>query len=164
MPVARNKPMTMQPDEFLSDVPDTTDPQTPVPRVLKSELTTPHTLDASAKHKPLTSLADSIEWRRKDITNSATTVYLLIDDVTPANEQVDPILAQAYQALTKAAQLLFEARTHIYRYANKLDALEQYNAQFAEFANALNTIHQVARELDDEQIGQSIDGATGLAR
>lgn len=118
--------MQTNPGVFLADIPDTTDPQQPLPRMLKSELATPHTIKMRDRNKPLTNLASTIEYHHDDIANQAMTVYLLIDDVTAANEQVDPILAQAYQALTKAAQLLFEARTHVFRYANKLTTLEQY--------------------------------------
>ena len=64
---------------------------------------------------------------------TAQTVYLLIDDTTPDGANVEPMLASAYQALTRAAQLLFEAQTHLYRYVNRLENERQYQAElFAE--------------------------------
>jgi len=114
----------MNPNAFLSDIPDTSDPQQPAPRVMKAELTTPQALNSDQKHAPLTNLATNVRYAEGSIKDYATTVYMLIDDTTPPDGMADPMLAQAYQSLTKAAQLLFEARTHIYRYANKLDTQE----------------------------------------
>lgn len=144
----------MQPNDFLADVPDTTDPQQPVPHLRKSELTTPHTVGQSNAGKPLMQLASSIEYRRGNVIDDAATIYLLIDEVTPANDAVDPILTQAYLALTKAAQLLQEARMHVYRYANRLDVLEQYHAEL--FAGQ-GPIEQFAARPKTIEVGRALD-------
>jgi len=115
--------MRTDPGIFLADVPDTNAPQVRVPDVLKRDLVTPDTIDAKKEHQALTSLANSIEFQEWQVRDYAASVYMLIDGVTRDDDLVDPILAQTYQALVKAAQLLSEGRMHIYRYANKLDVL-----------------------------------------
>lgn len=122
------------PAEFLADVPATSEPSRPRP-ITKAELTTAHKLKhgIADRFKPITSLAGTVAYHESNAREAAQTVYLLIDDTTPEGADVDPMLANAYQALTRAAQLLFEAQTHLYRYVNRLEnerlAEEAYNAE-----------------------------------
>lgn len=114
------------PAEFLADVPATDAPSAPKQI---GYIPNPNQLVAISKqtgrHAAITALAVDIGYNRDFIEKNAQTVYLIIDDTAPNPADIDPVLAQAYQALTRAAQLLFEAQTHLYRYATKLENAHQ---------------------------------------
>lgn len=119
---------------FLADVPETTSPSRPKP-ITKAELATVHTLKHGIgdNFKHITAIASTISYHESNTREAAQNVYLLIDDHTPDGADVEPMLAQAYQSLTKAAQLLFEAQTHILRYVNRLENGRLHQAEmFAE--------------------------------
>lgn len=123
---------------FLADVPASETPSRPK-RITKADLATTHKLrhNTDNRYDGITGLAGTIGYHESNAREDAQTVYLLIDDTTPDGADVPPELAQAYQALTRAAQLLFEAQTHLYRHVNRLEAEriaeEAYNAEmFAE--------------------------------
>ena len=108
---------------FLSDVPPAPAPSRPKP-ITKADLATVHKLrfETDNQYDGITALAGTCNYIRGQAEETAQTVYLLIDDTTPDGADVDPMLADAYRALTRAAQLLFEAQTHLYRHVNKLQA------------------------------------------
>lgn len=108
-------------NNFLNDLPDDQPPIVKPRPILKEQLTTAHILKMNDNFKSITSLATSITYCQHLAREHAQTVYVLIDDATPQGEEIDPMLGQSYQALTRAAQLLFEAETHLYRFANKLE-------------------------------------------
>lgn len=121
---------------FTADVPEA--PSRPRP-ITKAALATTHKLRHETDHRydGITSIAGTITYNGGNLREAAQTIYLLIDDQTPDGADVDPMLAQAYQALTRAVQLAFEAETHLYRYINRLEnerrAEEAYNTEmFAE--------------------------------
>lgn len=124
---------------FLSDLP-TTAPATPLP-VLKPELTTPHAIKMEKRNEPITKLAGTIHYHQSNVTEQAQTIYLLIDDITPDGGEVDPMLAATYQALVKAGQLLFEAETHLYRYANRLENIRLMQVQLTADDEAVDAYH-----------------------
>lgn len=107
-------------ETFFADLSDDV-PQRPQP-IIKEKLTTVHKVKMSSQFKPITDLATSVHYCEHLARENAQNVYLLIDDTTPPKAEIDPMLGQAYQALTRAAQLLFEAETHLYRYANRHEA------------------------------------------
>lgn len=118
------------PAEFLADVPAV--PSRPRP-ITKAELTTAHTIKMNGNFKHITSLASTVNYVRGQTEEAAQTVYILIDDTTPDGDEVPAELAQAYQALARAQQLLFEAQTHLLRHVNRLENERQYQAEmFAE--------------------------------
>lgn len=86
----------------------------------KAELASPTTLRAVEAFTPLTEFADTLAYYEDTTREAMQTVYLLIDDQTPEDAPIDPALTSAYQALSTAAQMLFEARIHMYRYVNVL--------------------------------------------
>lgn len=107
---------------FFDDVPPTSEPKRQ-PRVTKETLATAHTIkhQTGERYKAITGLAGTIGYHESNVREQAQAVYMLIDDTTPDDGEVDTMLASAYQALTRAAQLLFEAQTHILRYVNRLE-------------------------------------------
>lgn len=115
---------------FLADVPPAPNRQRPI---TKAELTTAHHVKMNANHKPITALASTINYIRGQAEEAAQTVYILIDDTTPDGADVPAQLADAYRALARAQQLLFEAQTHMLRFVNVLENERAYNAEmFAE--------------------------------
>lgn len=133
---------------FLSDLP-TSAPATPLP-VFKEELATTHAIKMSKRNEPITKLAGTIAYHGSNVKEQAQTVYLLIDDITPDGAEVDPMLASTYQALTKAAQMLFEAETHLYRYANRIETirLAQEAAHIASATEYAGDTRETESDLD----------------
>ena len=120
---------------FLADVPESTAPSRPRP-ITKEELTTAHHVKMNNNFKPLTGLAGTMNYVRGQAEELAQTIYLHIDDTTDDGADVEPALADTYRALTRAAQLLFEAQTHMYRYINRLENERLYNDELmAEHGN-----------------------------
>jgi len=122
---------------FLADVPESAAPNRPK-RITKAELTTAHEikLTGDIAYKPFISLAGTTSYHRGQVEELAQTIYLHIDDTTDDGADVEPALADTYRALTRAAQLLFEAQTHMYRYINRLENERLYNDELmAEHGN-----------------------------
>lgn len=130
------------PKDFFSDLPDDQPPIVKPRPILKEQLTTPDTLKLSNATSGIVSLAKSINYRRDNVSEHAQTVYMLLDDATPQGEEIDPMLGQAYQALTRAAQLLFEAETHLYRYVNKLENQQRQAAAMREALQFIDPTYQ----------------------
>lgn len=91
--------------------------------VLKEKLATPHTVQHNEGEykRPILDLMRTLRYHTSNVNESAQTVYMLIDDITPAGGTVNSKLVEAYQTITRAKRLLDEAETHLLRYANELD-------------------------------------------
>lgn len=116
-----------QAQAFLADVPAPDGPIVRFKPFTRQELATKLSIGRDDRFKPITKLAGTTAYHASCVRETAQNVYFLIDDVTPdtgPDAAIDPTLAEAYRALMRASQLLFEAETHLYRFVNKIETAE----------------------------------------